>query len=472
MNKKLKQQLKNLPDSPGVYIFRNKKNEIIYIGKAVKLVNRVKSYFSSSHNDYKTPKLVENIHSVEWTTVSSEIEALFLEAEYIKRHKPLYNVQQKDDKNFIFIRVSLQDEFPIVTVVRRPLDDKSRYYGPFVSSYQVKQALKYLRKIFPYYTQSPKSFSSKLEYQIGTLPQPNISKTEYRSNIRKLCLVLEGKSNYLITKLTAEMKKYSSKNKFESAAVLRNQIFALKALATKVTIADNESFELKVDSALQEMSIKFGLRAAPKRIECYDISNFAGGDSVSSMVVFTNGLPDLAEYRHFKMRTPGPNDFAMMSETIHRRFSTRNRKWPQPDLIMIDGGKGQLSVVLKELELLKINIPAVGLAKRYETIVLPHLQGGELRYSELNFEPKSACLHLLQRIRDEAHRFAVSYHITLRKKRTQKSALDDISGIGPTTKKQLLRHFGSVAQIRQASLEDLTEIVGKSRANLLYSQLR
>lgn len=479
--KSIKQQLQSLPTTPGVYFFKDKKGQIIYIGKASILKRRVSSYFAKNNknqNDQKTLRLVENIADITWIETASEVDALFLESEFIKRHKPLYNVREKDDKNFIFIRITMQEDFPTVSLVRRPADDKSRYFGPFVQSYGVRQALRYLRKVFPYFVKDKHKYSSKLEYQIGVLPRPDISKSDYRKQIRKLVLVLEGKSTQLIDQLQKDIGKLSKKRSYEEAAELRNQFLALKALNSRVIFGGEEKIALGVDSALFELAELLGLKKAPRRIECYDISNFAGGDSVSSMVVFSDGLPDTKAYRHFKMRTRGPNDFAMMQETLTRRFSERNKAWPKPDLIIVDGGKGQLSSSKKTLDSMDVKVLTVGLAKRFETLVIDtndissstslRKEGGYYMY---NFEANSALLHLLQRVRDEAHRFAVSYHTHVRNTRTKRSILDDIDGVGPATRKKLIRAFGSVAGIKQASRADIAKVVGDSRAQSIISQL-
>ncbi len=467
MNKNLKDKLSKLPNSPGVYFFINKSGDIIYIGKATSLRSRVRSYFQSTHNDYKTPMLVENIYDLRTIDANSSIEALFLEAEFIKRHKPLYNVREKDDKNFVYIRVAIAEDFPSIKIVRRPADDKSKYYGPFIASFQVKEALRYLRKIFPYYTKPQKTHSSKLEYQIGIIPHPSISQLEYKKSIRKLMLIFEGKTSQLLSQLEKEMNKLSKTKDFEKAAEVRNQYLAIKGLSTKISIGDDDTFDIQLDQALSQLAKTLKLNKNPKRIECYDISNFAGTDAVSSMIVFTDGLPDQKQYRHFKMRTKGPNDFAMMQETIERRFSSRNSGWATPDLIIVDGGKGQLSSVSKTLQELNLGIPICGLAKRYETIIVQNSASQEDNFSEYNFESSSPLLHLLQRIRDEAHRFAISYHRVSRKKRIDNSELEQITGVGSPTAKKLLKHFKSTKSVKQSTREELAEIVGRSKADLI-----
>lgn len=480
MKSSLKTKLKELPLKPGVYFFYNQAGEIIYIGKASILKRRVSSYFQKHHRDYKTPLLVENISSISWIETASEIEALFLEAEFIKRHKPLYNVREKDDKNFIYVKITTNEDWPAVSFVRRPSDDKARYFGPFVHGYSVKKALRYLRRIFPYYVKSERSISSKLEYQIGVVPRPDLTKLEYRKQIRSLIYVLEGKTSQLLTQLERQMKKLAKDKKYEQAAEARNQYLALKALGTKIVFGSEEKFDLTLDQALNGLADRLGLRGSPRRIECYDISNFAGGDSVSSMIVFTDGVPNQREYRHFKMRTKGPNDFAMMRETLSRRFSSRHEDWPKPDLIVIDGGKGQLSSALSAMQEIGVKIPTVGLAKRYEQIVqslddvTAKTQADERiegEYKIISLDHDSATLQLMQRIRDEAHRFAVSYHTNLRNRRTKTSQLDQIPGVGPATRRKLIKHFGSVAGVKQAKLEELGVIVGPKLARAIQASL-
>ncbi len=480
MNSILKKKLAELPKTPGVYFFKNREGKIIYIGKASQLKRRVSSYFQKNHQDYKTPLLVENITDVSWIEANSEIEALFLEAEFIKRHKPLYNVRERDDKNFIYIKITKSEDFPSVNLVRRPSDDKAKYFGPFIQGYAVKQALRYLRRIFPYYVRGERKISSKLEYQIGVVPRPEITKQQYRTNIRRLCGILEGKSEIILKQLEQEMKLLAKHKDFEQAAIVRNQYLSLKALKTKIVFGRDETFDLSLDIALNGLADRLGLTRAPRRIECYDISNFAGGDSVSSMIVFTDGVPDQKAYRHFKMRTRGPNDFAMMRETLSRRFSGRHDDWHKPDLMVIDGGKGQLSSVMQVLHELNISIPTVGLAKRYETIVQPLTQALPVRDSQeklegdfkmIRLDHDSPTLQLLQRIRDEAHRFAVSYHTNLRNKRTKTSLLDGIPGVGPATRKKLVRNFGSVAGVSAASKLDLQACVGVQLGQTVFEAL-
>ncbi|MDQ5944101.1 MAG: excinuclease subunit [Patescibacteria group bacterium] len=481
--KHLQDRLKELPDSPGVYLYKDTTGHIIYVGKASILKRRVRSYFTKKHADIKTPILVKNIASVDWIVTDSEVEALFLEAELIKRYKPLYNVRDKDDKNFVYVKVTVQEDFPRVTVVRRPADDKAKYYGPFVSTTMVREALRYLRRIFPYFSDSRMVQSSALEHQIGVAPKPDISREDYRTNIRRLNLVLEGKSTKLVQELEKSMSQAAKNKRYEEAASLRDQYLALKALSRKSIFGSQEEFDITMDQALTGLAERLGLSQLPRRIECYDISNFQGGDAVSSMVVFVNGAPAQREYRKFKMRSKGPNDFAMMAETMRRRFSGRHTDWATPQLIIIDGGKGQLAAATAVLDELHIPVPAVGLAKRHEEIVqrrediAPQAkveptelrEDGEFRIIALSH--KSKTLQLLQRIRDEAHRFAVTYHTSVRDARTKQSVLDTIPGVGPITRKKLIRTFGSVAGVKAASLQEVSEVVGAKLARIIKERV-
>ncbi|MDP4038647.1 MAG: excinuclease ABC subunit UvrC [bacterium] len=463
MDTKLKLELKKLPASPGVYFFKNNRHQIIYIGKAANLKNRISSYSQKQkYRNLKTTKLIENIANFDYITCDSELQALFLESEFIKRYKPIFNVREKDDKNFIYLRISIKDNFPIISFIRRPLDDGAKYFGPFLSTEMLKRAMKYLRRIFPYITSRNWPKISALEYQIGLSPSPDITKEQYRTSIKKLIMVLEGKRVKLINDLNREMKLVSKRQDYELAAKLRNQITALKSLSQKVIFGDKENIDLKLDQALSGLADKLGLKNIPARIEAYDISNFAGGDAVSSMVVFTHGMPDLRQYRHFRISTKGPDDFAMIRETIQRRFK-KNLNWSLPNLILIDGGKGQLTSVLKVLSELGVDIPTIGLAKRNEEIIQMTPNG----FKTIILPKSSATIKLLARVRDEAHRFAVVYHRSLRDKRIKTSQLEKIYGIGLVTQKKLMKKFGSIKNIKEATLNELKSTAGAKKAEII-----
>lgn len=479
-------KLKQLPAVPGVYFFRDAKRKIIYIGKASILKNRVRSYFQKRDpRDYKTHLLVKEIADLEWIELGSEAEALFLESEFIKRYRPKYNIDWKDEKNFIYVKVPITEEFPTVTFVRRPMDDRAQYYGPFTSSDQLRRAMKGLRKVFPYVTHQNWPKRGCLQYHLGLCPGPEegaVSSADYKKNLRKLSMYLAGQGAKLTKEIERQMQQAAHRRDFEQAAKLRDQLRALQSLGKQVVFGDKETFDLTLDQALVGLQQVLALTAAPRRIEAYDISNFQGTDAVASMIVFQDGVPNRDEYRRFKMRVKGPNDFAMMREVILRRFSGQGKEWPGPDLILIDGGKGQLASALSVLIELGIGIPIFGLAKREEEIIRRRsdapvvtaeqviIEAGE-NYQSILLPHSSPVLQLLQRVRDEAHRFAVTYHSILRAKRQTKSVLEDIPGVGPASKRKLLKTFGSLKAVKEADLAAVAGVVGASRAKAIKEHL-
>lgn len=491
---KLEKKLADLPKEPGVYFYKDKTGAIIYIGKAASLRNRVRQYFQKSrYRDPKTDALVADIVDVDWITVDSEMDALFLEAEQVRRYLPKYNILLRDDKSSSYVRIDYDSDHPTVSYTRRPLDDGAQYFGPYYSTTAVRRALKYLRKVFPYSTHTasiPKR--ACLDYQLGLCPGIEGNKTslaEYRANLRKLIKYLKGERTQLIRQVEKEMNLYAKEGHYEQAAAARNQLFALKSLGKQVIFSDTEFMDISKDLGLQGLAELLGLASTPRRIEGYDISHMSGTDTVASMVVFTNGIPNKTEYRKFKMRIPGNDDFAHMNEAITRRLSEKNRKaWGMPNLFLIDGGKGQLSSAIAARDAAEQKTPMIGLAKREEEIVIHR----DLSNVELNREfaqsadailtqddqfirvllPKNShIVKLLQRIRDESHRFAVSYHSVLKEKRQVSSLLDDIPGVGPTTRKKLLRTFGSMRGVTQASEAELATVVGNKKAAVLQQYL-
>ena len=464
MTEQLQAKLKTLPAEPGVYFHRDAKGKIIYIGKAAVLKNRVMSYFQNKHRDPKTRLLVADIADTEWITVGSEVEALFLESEFIKRYKPKYNIDLKDDKNFVYIKISA-DEYPVISYVRRPMDDKSRYYGPFTSSDAVRRAMRMLRKVFPYVTHQNWPGRGCLQYHLGLCPGPEegaITPVEYRKSVRRLEMYLRGEQTKLMTSIQTDMQRASKKQDYESAARLRNQLTDLKSFGKQMVFGDTEAFDLSRDQALMGLAERLGLPGAPRRIEAYDISHLGGVDNVASMVVFTDGVPNRDDYRRFKMNLTGNDDYAHMREVIARRFGPKHAtEWPKPDLLLIDGGQPQLSAALGVLDGLGLDIPAIGLAKREEEIIrriaVDH-------YESILMPHTSHVLQLLQRVRDEAHRFAITYQTILRGKRQTSSLLDEIPGVGPATRKQLIRKFGSVRGVRLATADELAATIGPVKA--------
>lgn len=500
MNKQLTAKLQTLPREPGVYFHKDARGEIIYVGKAARLSNRVRQYFQKSRGrDAKTEALVAEIVDTDWMVVESELEALFLEAEMVRRYMPRYNILLRDDKSMSYIRIDYDSDFPTVSTTRRPLDDGARYFGPYLSTISVRQALKVLRRIFPFATRHIGGQKrTTLYYHLGLDPGLEEGKTslaDYRANLRRLMAVIEGKKHTIERELEKEMKQKARTQDFEGAARARNQLFALQNLSKQMIFSDKEFLDISKDHALTELVDLLSLDKFPRRIEGYDISHMQGSDVVASMVVFTNGVSNKGEYRKFKTRKNQNNDFYNMNETIKRRLSERNLKaWGKPDLFLIDGGKGQLDAAIKARDELaqqdaKLGqIPFIGLAKREEQIVIQiaasnvtlnaavlQKLGGFASESRdfvlVNVPHNTNLVKLLQRIRDESHRFAVSYHTVLKRKRQTASALDDIPGIGPTTRKKLLRTFGSLRGVTQATETQLAAAVGPARAKHLRQHL-
>jgi excinuclease ABC subunit C len=474
MTDALKAKLKTLPAAPGVYFHRDADKKIIYIGKAAVLKNRVMSYFQNGRKDAKTSLLVADITDTEWITTASEAEALFLESEFIKRYKPKYNIDWKDEKNFIYVKIGTE-QFPVISYVRRPLDDRAHYYGPFTSADGLRKAMRMLRKVFPYVTHANWPNRGCLQFHLGLCPGPEegaITALDYRKNVRKLELYLKGEQTRLVGQLEHEMQRAAKKKDFEAAARYRDQLMDLRAFGKQMVFGDKEAFDLTRDQALTGLADRLGLPGIPRRIEAYDISHLGGTDNVASMVVFSDGVPNRDEYRRFKMRLAGNNDVGHIEEVIRRRFSPKHLEdWPKPDLLLIDGGQPQLAAALGVLDEMGLAIPAIGLAKRLEEIV--RRREGELpgAFEGMLLPADSHVLHLLQRVRDEAHRFAITYQSLLRGKRATTSLLDDIPGVGPATRKALIRKFGSVRGVRQASADDLAATVGPAKARTIREHL-
>lgn len=488
---KLTTKLKSLPSGPGVYFHKSKTGEIIYVGKAAVLKNRVRQYFQKSGNmDVKTKALVAEITDTDWVETESEIDALFLEAEMVKRYMPRYNILLRDDKSLIFVRIDMKSEWPYVSFTRHPLDDGAEYFGPFYNGSAVKKALRYLRRVFPYYMKPTGSDHSKdrmdLDAHLGLSPV-GMTSEGYKLNLRKLISYINGNRKKLSADLEHDMKTAAKSHDFETAALLRNKLRNMGELQRRIMFGDKEFLDIGKDIALLDLRDLLFLSKIPARIEGFDISHLGGTNVVASMVVFTNGATDRSNYRKFKTRNDQNDDFYNMNETIARRFSPKNLKsWGKPDLVLIDGGKGQLDVAIQARDKSgNENVPFIGLAKREEQIVIKGIAinkqkladiGGNLEVTKdfvlINLPKSSHIIKLLQRIRDESHRFAVSYHTTLRAAKQTASLLDDIPGIGPKTRSKLIRKFGSVRGIRTAPIKELEALVGQSKAKLVISYLR
>jgi len=496
VNEVLSNKLADLPKDPGVYFHKDAEGRIIYVGKAASLRNRVRQYFQKSRvRDPKTDALVADIIDTDWMVVDSEVEALFLEAEMVRRYMPRYNILLRDDKAMSYIRIDYDSEFPTVSTTRRPLDDGARYFGPYQSATIVRQALKALRRVFPFATRRITGQKrATLHYHLGLDPgleEGRTSLADYRANLRKLIAVIEGKRKTVERELERDMKQRAKLQDFEGAAKIRNQLFVLQNLNKQVIFSDKEFLDISKDHALNELVDLLKLDKFPRRIEGYDISHMQGSDVVASMVVFTNGVSDKSEYRKFKTKKEHNNDFYNMNETIKRRLSEKNRKaWGTPNLFLIDGGKGQLDAATRARDEMGCqHVPFIGLAKREEQIVIQKeksnvtldmtvLQklGGFYTESDdfilINVPHNTNLVKLLQRIRDESHRFAVSYHTVLKRQRQTASLLDEVPGIGPVTRKKLIRTFGSLKGVTEASTADLEKILGKNKTKVLQQYLK
>lgn len=421
MRDQLLQKLKTLPHAPGVYFHKNADGEVIYVGKAAVLKNRVRQYFHKTDKDPKTAALVREIADTDWIVVDTEMDALFLESEMIKRYMPKWNILLRDDKTVNYVRIDLKSEVPYVSFTRTPQDDKATYVGPFYGKLAVEKALRILRKVFPYYDK-PYDGKKTLHTDLGLTPGIEIGRTTpqaYKKNLRKLILYLEGGRHKLISDLEKQMRAAAKAENFEEAAELRGQLFGLKELQKKIVFSDKEFLDISSDRALSDLQMLLHLPEPPRRIEGYDISHQSGTNVVGSMVVFTNGAADRAEYRKFKLRHQKNDDAANLREVIERRL--KHPEWPFPNLVLLDGGVGQVNAVKDLLQ--AQNITVIGRDKSGDhtrnadvRIIVPQAEG----YKTLVLPPDSHIAKLIARIDDEAHRFAITYHTLLKRKQMLK----------------------------------------------------
>lgn len=408
----LQQTIQSLPLTSGVYLMKDKDGVIVYVGKAISLRKRVQSYFRKDTGSYKTALLVSVIDSIEHINTASEAEALILEASLVKKHQPKYNIELKDSKMYPHIRVT-KENFPLVSVVRmnsaKAKKVSSDFYGPYTSPALIREALIIIRKIFHFRSCETLPGKPCLDYHIGLCDAPcigQVSPEDYRKNIRRVQYILEGRKDELLKSLHEDMEALARERNYEQAAKARDQIRAIGALYSS-------TMDVNYFKEAEQLERALNLKRAPSRIECFDISNIMGNQAVGSMVSFLNGRPDKANYRRFKIKmVEGIDDFKMMAEVVRRRYTRlKNEQAIFPDLVIVDGGKGQLSASAEELKKLEVMIPLISLAKREEEVFIPG------RRNSIILSKDSLGLRLLQRIRDEAHRFAVSYHRLLRSKK-------------------------------------------------------
>ena len=526
VNKRLQQKLKTLPRTPGVYFHKSASGEIIYVGKAAVLKNRVRQYFQDSRGrDNKTMALVAEIADTDWIETESEVDALFLESEMVKRYMPRYNVLLRDDKSQMYVRIDMKSEWPTVSFTRNPADDGAEYFGPFYNGFALKKALRYLRRVFPYLTRQRRPGQSKLDEDLGLSPRLSDGSVAYKASLRKLISYIKGNRKAIAAELERDMKTAARLHDFERAADLRNKLSAMRELQRRVCFGDKEFLDISKDKALADLAKLLCLKDIPARIEGYDISHMSGRQVVASMVVFTNGASDRAEYRKFKVSEKN-DDTGNMYQTIFRRLSERNLKiWGRPDLLLIDGGKGQLAAAIKARDERGVTVPIVSIAKREEELLV-HKTGSQINTAfikqirsqsssditihedgdvyivnlhpsqrnagshsknlrastEQNYKehPKAEdnalaatdIVKLFQRIRDESHRFAVSYHTALKRQQQTKNQLEEIPGVGPKTRRKLIRKFGSVTGVSRASIQELSMAIGEQKAKTVAAFLR
>lgn len=461
-----------IPPQPGVYMFRDRFGKVIYVGKARDLRRRLGNYFQPSRRrtgDAKLRSLINSIAEWSYTVVRSEDEALLLESQLIKTYAPYYNILMRDDKRYLLLKVDLSEKFPTISLARLKKPDNARYYGPFPHGSALKMTREFLLSHFGLRgckTDDPDAETRKhcLKKLVKDCCAPctgKITADEYRAKLDSALAVLEGDIAPVKAAIKEKMLHAASEGKFELAARYRDAAANIDAVFGK----KNRIFENPVlpdqqfppgENAVRALAERLGLKILPRKIICFDISNILGTLAVASMVTFTDGKPDRQNYRRFRIKTVmQSDDFAMMHEAVSRHFGRLiAEKRPLPDLLMVDGGKGQLSSAIDAL--ISVNappLPILGLAERNEEIYIP----GES--SPIVLDRHHPALKLLQAIRDEAHRFAITYHRNLREKRIQSSLLDDIPGVGAIRKRQLLSAFGSLARLKSADALEITRRV-------------
>ncbi len=452
----VQKKLRHLPDKPGVYLFKDEQGRVIYIGKALSLRKRVASYFQIGRpHAAKIDQMVQRVADLDWVVTGSEAEALLMESGLVKEKTPKYNVLLRDDKSYAYLNITADEKYPRLFVARGKPARGVRRIGPFIGGYLLKQAFLAVRQILPFRTCKTMPKRACLDYHMGLCEAPcegRISPEAYAKTVSKVLKLMSGKKEQVMEELRAKMQQASQARNYEEATQLRNQIDGLLQMTVRPA-------GRVLDQALADLQSVLHLTRPPLRIEGFDISNIYGRQPVGSMVTFSEGKPFKDHYRRFKIETiRGINDYAMMQEMIRRRYGPGelSAKLPLPDLVLIDGGKGHLNAALEVLRELKLDLPAVGIAKEFEQLFLPG------REKPIELPPQSKALQLLQRVRDEAHRFAVGYHRLLRGKAALRSSLDGIPGIGPFRKKALLDHFGSVKAVRAASVEEIAKVPGFS----------
>ncbi|HEX2860048.1 MAG TPA: excinuclease ABC subunit UvrC [Lacunisphaera sp.] len=467
----LKEKVRVLPEAPGVYLMKDRLGRIIYVGKAKSLRKRVSSYLQAGRTralryQPKIRTLIEMITDFEIIEVKSEPEALLLEGKLIKQWRPKYNTDFTDDKRFLLVRLNTADELPRFALTRFRKDDRSRYFGPFAHSGLLRRTLASMRKQFGVLlgdAQPARLPDGRWRLYDDVRAElygwPNeVSAADYQERVARACAFLDGKSREWLRELREEMQARAGKQEFEKAAELRDVVLALERTLSRTRKFTRDLTRLRPDAeALRTLQEALGLESPPTHMECFDISHISGTFVVASMVHFTDGQPDKNHYRRFSIKSfIGNDDFKAMEEVVGRRYRRLlEEKKLFPDLVVIDGGRGQIAAALKAFVALDSPPPAlIGLAKKHETIIFPDAR------APLNLPLGHPGLNLLQRLRDEAHRFANTYNADLRSRKIRESILDDVPGLGEKRKATLLAHFGSIDRLRAATAEQIAEAPG------------
>ncbi|MBA3848460.1 MAG: excinuclease ABC subunit C [Opitutus sp.] len=467
----IREKLRLLPERPGVYLMKDRLGRIIYVGKAKSLKKRVASYFQPGRprqlrHQPKIRTLIEMIADFDTIEVKSEPEALLLEGKLIKQWRPKYNTDFTDDKRFLLVRVNPEDELPRFTLTRFRKEDRSRYFGPFAHSALLRRTLATMRKQFGILLGDTRParlpdgrYQLYEDVRAELYGWPNeVAAADYRARVEQACDFLDGKSREWLDELREEMKARAAKQEFEKAAELRDVVQALERTLARTRKFTRDLTRLRPnEEALRAVQQAVGLEAPPRHMECFDISHISGTFVVASLVHFTDGAPDKANYRRFSIRSfIGNDDFRAMEEVVARRYKRLlDEQKPFPDLVVIDGGRGQIAAALKAF--LGIGAPPppmIGLAKKRETIIFPDQR------APLNLPLTHSGLNLLQRLRDEAHRFANTYNADLRSRKIKESVLDDFPGLGAKRKAALLAHFGAIEKLRAASTDQIAKVGG------------
>lgn len=467
----LREKVRALPDAPGVYLMKDRLGRILYVGKAKALRKRVASYFQPGRaralrHQPKIRTLVELIADFETIEVRSEPEALLLEGRLIKQWRPKYNTDFTDDKRFLLVRLNVADEVPRFALTRLRTDERSRYFGPFAHSGLLRRTLATMRRRFGILLGDVRPrrlpdgrYRLYDDVRAELYGWPNeVTVDDYRARVAAAADFLDGRSREWLEELRAEMKTRADAREYERAAEVRDVVLALERTLARTRKFTRDLTRLRPDAeALRLLGEALALPGPPARMECFDISHISGTFVVASLACFTAGVPDRPQYRRFRIRGfVGNDDFRAMEEVVARRYlRLAAERRPFPDLVVIDGGPGQVAAALKAFVRLGSAPPAiVGLAKRRETIVFPDGR------APLNLPAGHPGLNLLQRLRDEAHRFANTYNAELRSRRIRESVLDDFPGLGAKRKAALLAHFGSIDRLRAASAEALAAVEG------------